>query len=127
LGFIVFNGSFERRLQAARKLQDAGYRIRIRLDPIVPIPDWETAYGDTIRRIFEKVNPESVTMGTLRFEEGFHKMRNTFFQSQELVNIVNGMVPMFLPKLFPGTKRPKSGKYSFLEGKRAEIFSYAIG
>jgi spore photoproduct lyase len=114
---------FERRLQAARKVRDGGYRVRIRLDPVVPISDWETAYANTIRRIFENVNPESVTIGTLRFEEGFYKMRNTFFQSKELVEFVDGMVPMFSPKLFLGTKRPKSGKYSFSGEKRVEIFS----
>jgi spore photoproduct lyase len=124
--FEIGAPSFERRLQAARKVQEAEYRVRIRLDPIVPIPEWETAYTNTIRRIFEKVNPESVTIGTLRFEEGFYKMRNTFFQSPELVRFVNGMVPMFSPKIFPGSKRPKSGKYSFSEGKRAEIFSFAV-
>jgi spore photoproduct lyase len=124
--FEIGAPSFERRLQAARKVQEAGYRLRIRLDPIVPILDWETGYTNTIRRIFEKVNPESVTIGTLRFEEGFYKMRNTFFQSSELVKFVDGMVPMFQPKLFPGTKRPKSGKCSFSEEKRAEIFSFVI-
>ena len=125
--FEIGAPSFERRLNAARKVQEAEYRIRIRLDPIVPIPEWEKAYADTIRTIFETVNPESVTIGTLRFEEGFHKMRNTFFQSPELVEFVQGMVPMFSSKLFPGSKRPKSGKYSFSEEKRAEIFSFAIG
>jgi len=53
-------------------------------------------------------------------------MRNTFFQSRELAGFVEGMVPMFQPKLFPGTKRPKSGKYSFSEEKRAEVFSSVI-
>lgn len=117
---------FERRLQAAQKVQDAGYRVRIRLDPIVPIPEWKTAYANTIRTIFENVHPESVTIGTLRFEEGFYKMRNTFFQSPELARFVNGMVPMFSPKMFPGAQRPKSGKYSFSEEKRGEIFSFVI-
>jgi spore photoproduct lyase len=96
------------------------------LDPIVPIEGWQVAYGETIRRILENVSPETVTIGTLRFEEGFYKMRNTLFQSQELARFVDGMVPMFQPKLFPETKRPKSGKYSFSEEERAEIFSFAI-
>lgn len=124
--FEIGAPSFEGRLQAAQKVQEAGYRLRIRLDPIVPIAKWKTAYADTIRTIFKSVNPESVTIGTLRFEEGFHKMRNTFFQSRELAGFVEGMVPMFQPKLFPGTKKPKSGKYSFSEEKRAEIFSFVI-
>jgi len=117
---------FKQRLAAAKKVQEAGYRIRIRLDPIVPIEGWQVAYGETIRRILENISPETVTIGTLRFEDGFYKMRNTLFRSQELARFVDGMVPMFQPKLFPGTKRPKSGKYSFSEEERAEIFSFAI-
>ena len=124
--FEIGAPSLARRLQAAQKVKEARYRIRIRLDPIVPIPEWKSAYADTIRLIFKNINPESVTVGTLRFEEGFHKMRNTIFQTPGLAGFVEGMVPMFQPKLFDGAKRPKSGKYSFSEEKRAEIFSFAI-
>jgi len=122
--FEIGTPSFERRLAAAKKVQEAGYRVRIRLDPIVPFEGWQEAYRGTIGRIFDAISPESVTIGTLRFEEGFYKMRNTFFANPDLVKFVDGMVPMFSPKLFPGTKRPKSGKYSFPEEKRAEIFSF---
>jgi len=124
--FEIGAPSFERRLQAAQKVQEAEYKVRIRLDPVVPISEWETGYANTIRRIFENVNPETMTIGTLRFEEGFYKMRNTFFQSKDLSRFVDGMMPMFSPKSFPGTKKPKSGKYSFPEEKRVEIFSFVI-
>ena len=54
-------------------------------------------------------------------------MRNTFFTSgPELPEFMEDMQPMFPAKKFPGLKRPKSGKYSFSEEKRAEIFSFAI-
>ena len=33
---------------------------------------------------------------------------------------------MFEPKAFAGSKRPKSGKYSFPAEKRTEIFTYII-
>lgn len=33
---------------------------------------------------------------------------------------------MFPPKPFPGYDRPKSGKYSFSEDERTEIFNFAI-
>ena len=48
-----------------------------------------------------------MTIGTLRFEEGFHKMRNTFFQSPELVGFVEGMVPMFLTQIIPWNQKTK--------------------
>ena len=119
--------SFRRRLAAARKVQEAGYPLRIRLDPIVPSEDWENAYAKTIKEIFSSVSPERITLGTLRFEKGFYNMRNTIFTTgPELPRLLDKMQPMFPPKLFPGNKHPKGGKYSFSESKRGEIFKFAI-
>jgi len=116
---------FERRLGAAAKAQKAGYPVRIRLDPIVPFEGWRKAYSETIKQIFSKIRPERVTLGTLRFEEGFYNMRNTIFTSgPDLPNFIEEMEPMFSPKRFSGLKMPKSGKYSFTEEKRIEIFGF---
>jgi len=117
---------FECRLRAAVKVQKAGYPVRIRLDPIVPFEGWREAYSETIKQIFSKIRPERVTLGTLRFEEGFYNMRNTIFTSgPDLSNFIEEMEPMFSPKRFSGLKKPKSGKYSFTENKRSEIFDFA--
>ena len=118
---------FERRLEAAFKVQKSGYPLRIRLDPIIPFNGWQEAYSETIKKIFNKVSPERITLGTLRFEEGFYNMRNTFFTTgEELISYVKDMKPMFEPKVFPGTKKPKTGKYSFSDEKRIEMFGYII-
>jgi spore photoproduct lyase len=116
---------FERRLNAAFKVQKAGYPVRIRLDPIVPFEGWRRAYSETIKQIFSKIRPDRVTLGTLRFEEGFYNMRNTIFTSgPDLPNFIEEMEPMFSPKRFSGLKKPKSGKYSFSEKIRIEIFGF---
>ena len=126
--FEIGAPSFERRLEAAGKVQESGYPVRVRLDPIVPFRGWQEAYSETIREIFSRISPERITLGTLRFEEGFYKMRNTFFTSgPDLPEFMEDMQPMFPAKKFPGLKRPKSGKYSFTEEKRIDIFSFAIG
>ena len=125
--FEVGAPSFERRLEAARKVQEAGYPLRIRIDPIVPVDGWQTMYSETIKRIFDVVSPERITLGTLRFEDQFYKMRDNFITTgPDLINMMNEMIPMFHPKLFPGKKKPKSGKYSFSDDKRVEIFDFAI-
>jgi len=125
--FEIGAPSFDQRLEAAHKVKQAGYPVRIRIDPVVPFDGWQQAYADTVRKIFEAVLPERVTVGTLRFEDGFYKMRNTFLTTgDELRHYMNGMVPMFPPKKFPGSKRPKEGKYSFTEEKRIEIFDFVI-
>ncbi len=66
-------------------------------------------------------------MRTLRFEEGFYRMRNTLFSKDtDLPTFLDSMVPMFPPKVFADSKKPRSGKYSFDEERRAEIFSLVI-
>ncbi len=119
--------SFDRRLEAARKAQTAGYPVRIRIDPVVPVADWRNRYAEAIRSIFEKISPERVTVGTLRFEEGFYRMRNSIFKSgADLSLFLEGMEPMFEPKIFAGAKKPKSGKYSFPADQRTELFGFII-
>ena len=114
---------FERRLEAARKAQTAGYPVRVRLDPIVPVGEWKGMYARTVRNIFRTITPERVTLGTLRFEPAFYRMRTTMFSSaSDIGTYVDDMTPMFSPA--PGTK--KVGKYSYTKEARAEIFSYVV-
>lgn len=125
--FEIGAPTFERRLNAAEKVQRAGYPLRIRLDPIVPYQDWDKDYAETIKQIFHKVSPERITLGTLRFEDGFYKMRNSIFTTDNfLPDMVQKMKPMFQPKAFKGKKHPKRGKYSFTEDERTEIFNTVI-
>lgn len=54
------------RIHAAKKLYDAGYTVRIRIDPIVPIVDWRLEYTSLIDIIFNQLSPERITLGSLR-------------------------------------------------------------
>jgi len=54
------------RVAAAKQVYDAGYTVRIRLDPMIPVPDWPKHYGDIINKILTNFKPERVTLGTLR-------------------------------------------------------------
>ena len=125
--FEIGAPSFHRRLNAAQKVQEAGYPVRIRLDPIVPMDGWQERYQNTIEQIFQRINPERITLGTLRFEAGFYNQRKSIFTSGlELPKELEIMQPMFPPRDMPGKKRPTIGKYSYDEQKRTEIFSFAI-
>lgn len=53
------------RFAAARRIKDAGWPVRFRLDPMVPYPRWRSGYGEAIRAIND-VEPEMVTLGALR-------------------------------------------------------------
>ena len=125
--FEIGAPSFERRIEAARKVQAAGYPLRLRLDPIVPFKGWQEAYAQTIKDIFQTLNPERITLGTLRFEKGFVGMRDSIFTSGDpLPKILSGMKPMFSPMIAPGKISPLVGKYSYSENARTEIFRFAI-
>ena len=54
------------RIKAATELDKAGYEIRIRIDPMVPMDNWEELYQELIDTIFSKFRPERITFGSLR-------------------------------------------------------------
>ncbi|MCD6453326.1 MAG: hypothetical protein J7K77_03465, partial [Dehalococcoidales bacterium] len=56
----------DRRIEAGRKLTQAGYEVRIRIDPIVPVLDWNIQYVNLINQIFTSFTPERITLGSLR-------------------------------------------------------------
>jgi spore photoproduct lyase len=58
--------SIDRRIKAARVLSQAGYEIRVRVDPIVPVTDWENYYTQLIDQIFSYFVPSRITLGSLR-------------------------------------------------------------
>lgn len=55
-----------RRIEAAKKLSQANYEVRVRIDPIVPVVDWEIKYEKLIHQIFLKFRPSRITLGSLR-------------------------------------------------------------
>jgi len=54
------------RIEAAKNVSDAGYETRIRIDPMVPVLDWEAQYKELIDEIFSNFRPERITIGSLR-------------------------------------------------------------
>ncbi len=56
----------KKRIEAAKKLFDADYEVRLRIDPLVPIENWEKFYIELIDEIFSRFIPERITFGSLR-------------------------------------------------------------
>ena len=56
----------EARIKAAKKVHDAGYTTRVRIDPMVPIEHWEKHYLGLADAIFSSFTPERITVGSLR-------------------------------------------------------------
>jgi len=55
-----------KRIEAAKKVYQGGYKVRLRIDPMVPIDGWEESYLQLVDLIFENLIPERITLGSLR-------------------------------------------------------------
>jgi len=58
--------SVDRRIDAGRRLSEAGYEVRIRIDPMVPIPGWQAHYANFVDKVFASFVPSRITLGSLR-------------------------------------------------------------
>lgn len=58
--------SVNSRIKAARKVWEAGYKTRVRIDPIVPVEGWKKYYAELVDKIFSNFTPERITLGSLR-------------------------------------------------------------
>jgi spore photoproduct lyase len=54
------------RLDAAQKVYDAGYEVRLRIDPMVPVENWRVHYAELMETVFYLLKPTRITLGTLR-------------------------------------------------------------
>ncbi len=54
------------RIEAANKLSKAGYEVRIRIDPMVPVPNWQQQYLSLVDAVFSQLTPARITLGSLR-------------------------------------------------------------
>jgi spore photoproduct lyase len=74
--------SFGERLNAARRCQEAGYRLGFHFDPMVEYPGWETDYQAMIEEIFATIDWRRLawlSLGVLRNTPGLKRtMRERF-------------------------------------------------
>jgi len=54
------------RIEAARLAKESGYIVWIRIDPIFPIEDWQDHYEYLLLKIFHKLTPDRIILGTPR-------------------------------------------------------------
>lgn len=58
--------SVRERIEAAGLLKDAGFQVRIRIDPMVPVDGWRKAYDGLLELVFSRLTPDRITAGSLR-------------------------------------------------------------
>ena len=55
-------GTTEERIEAARKCQDAGYQIRYKFKPIIPVRGWREDATRTVDMIFDRTRPDVISL-----------------------------------------------------------------
>lgn len=80
--------SLEERLSAARRCQDAGYRLGFHCDPMIEYPGWERDYEALVEQLFATVDWRKISwlsMGVLRNTPGLKRtIRQRFPETQLL-------------------------------------------
>jgi len=67
--------AFERRLNRLKSLTQQGWKVGLRLDPLIPWPGFQELYAEMIEALFHEVDPDmihSVTLGPMRFPKAMH-------------------------------------------------------
>lgn len=72
--FEVGTASLEQRIQAAKRCQEHGYRVRLRIDPGILYPDWRRDYPELIHKSLAVLEPENITLGMLRLLPGHFRL-----------------------------------------------------
>jgi DNA repair photolyase len=55
-------GTTEQRIQAARIAQEAGYPVRYKFKPIIPVRGWREEAAYTVRLLFQKTDPDIISL-----------------------------------------------------------------
>ncbi|HDH12800.1 MAG TPA: hypothetical protein ENG83_11510 [Nitrospirae bacterium] len=82
----------EARLIAAKKLQEAGYEVRLRIDPVILYSTWENDYQKLVEMIFAYVNPTRITVGEYRPSKGLSAHIRSRFPDSSLLKITSGLI-----------------------------------
>ena len=106
---------FKERLEAARRCQESGYTVGVRLDPIIRIEGWENLYQKMIQELFARLDTKQIdyiSLGTPKHNKVlFETIKKRFPGS-----------PTILGELFPSI----DGKYKYLKFQRVQIYKAMI-
>lgn len=104
------------RIRAARKCQEAGFLVGLRLDPIIACVGWEDAYEKLIKEIFAQLVPEkleSAVLGVFRYAPALERIIRARFPKSDI--LINEFVPCI------------DGKMRYFKPLRIEIYRKIIG
>jgi len=107
--------NLDERIDAARRCQEHGYRIRLRIDPGILYPDWKAGYADLICRSLTLLQPENITLGMLRLLPGHLHLAEQAYDSRGR-KLRDAML----------AHRGSDGKLRYSSSDRVEFYGFLI-
>ncbi len=101
------------RLEAAREVQNAGYEVRLRIDPVIRYSTWKTDYEALVEEAFSLVRPSRITIGEYRPAEGLSNHIRARFPQSPLIKVNGSLVA-------------EAGKLRYPRASRIEMFAALI-
>jgi spore photoproduct lyase len=111
--FEVSTAELDERIEAARRCQEHGYRIRLRIDPAILYSDWQRDYADLIHKSLAVLEPENITLGMLRLLPGHFSLARQAYGNRG-VRLQNAGL----------TERASDGKYRYSPERRAKFYEH---
>ena len=83
----AMTASLDRRLHAAQRVIEAGYRVGLHFDPLIHFDNWQDHYQQAIEKIFRAVDPKRVawvSVSTLRYRKEMQQVMVERFPESKL-------------------------------------------
>ena len=80
--------SVARRIDALARLQEAGWKVGLRFDPLLYRPGFEASYDELFREVFDRLDGpaiHSVSLGVFRLPKDFHKRLVRLYPEEPLL------------------------------------------
>lgn len=78
----------DKRIAAMMRLQEREWKIGLRFDPLIFVPDYRSLYLDLMETIFSSVDPSlvhSATIGAFRLPKGFYRVLESLYPDDRFV------------------------------------------
>jgi spore photoproduct lyase len=108
--------TLDERLRAARRCQEAGYRLGFHFDPMVEYPGWEGEYRAMIEQVFATVDWRRIawlSMGVLRNTPGLKRTMRMRFPETRLLTGEQVLCP--------------DGKFRYFQPLRVDMYRKMLG
>lgn len=105
--------SVDKRIAATRKVQEAGYEVRFRIDPIFTYDGWKSGYEVLVKKIFDNVTPSMITLGEYGVDKKLIWHIEIRFPESRLIELDKQL-------------KPEAGKKRYDPHTRINLYSHII-